>query len=198
MSSSKNSVTMPKEPTSEERLVGRVKWFNNKAGYGFLTVTDGSQAGTDIFAHHSAIGVTSQQYKYLVQGEYVEFGISATQNSKHVYQAANVCGINSGKLMCETRNETKFARTTYKTSGEQATQQSQPVVESVKLPRQSKAPAQQMNGEVQKNWTLVNVTNNASTQQPERASGSGRGSTGGRGGVTGRGRGRPRTNQSSK
>jgi len=198
MSSSKDSVTMPKEPTSEERLVGRVKWFNNKAGYGFLTVTDGSQAGTDVFVHHSALGVTSQQYKYLVQGEYVEFDISATQNSKHAYQATNVCGINSGKLMCETRNETKFARTTYKTSGEQSTQQSQPAVEPVKLPRQSKAPTQQTNNEVQKDWTLIKGTNNASTQQPERASGSGRGSTGGRGGATGRGRGRPRTTQPSK
>jgi len=54
---------------SNERLNGRVKWFNNKAGYGFITVTDGSQSGSDIFIHHSAISVADQQYKYLVQGE---------------------------------------------------------------------------------------------------------------------------------
>jgi len=59
-----------------ERLLGRVKWFNNKAGYGFITVTDGSHSGSDIFVHHSAIGVSSEQYRYLVQGEYVEFGLS--------------------------------------------------------------------------------------------------------------------------
>ena len=199
MSSSKDSVTMPKESTSEERLVGRVKWFNNKAGYGFLTVTDGSQAGTDIFVHHSAIGVTSQQYKYLVQGEYVEFDISSTQNGKHSYQAANICGINSGKLMCETRNESKIVRTTYKTTGEQLTQKSQPVVESVQLPRQPKVPTQQTNSEEQKDWTLIKGTKTVSTQQPEReTTNAGRGSSGGRGGATGRGRGRPRTTQPSK
>ena len=61
---------------ASEHLLGRVKWFNNKAGYGFITVTDGAQSGSDIFVHHSAINVENQQYKYLVQGEYVEFDMS--------------------------------------------------------------------------------------------------------------------------
>ena len=52
------------------RYLGRVKWFNNKAGYGFITVTDGDKSGSDIFAHHSSIGVSNQQYKYLVQSQY--------------------------------------------------------------------------------------------------------------------------------
>jgi cold shock CspA family protein len=38
---------------STERFTGRVKWFNNKAGYGFITATDGPNSGTDIFVHHS-------------------------------------------------------------------------------------------------------------------------------------------------
>ena len=139
MSSSKDSVTMPKGTTSEERLIGRVKWFNNKAGYGFITVTDGSRSGSDIFVHHTVIGVSSQQYKYLVQGEYVEFSISATQNSTHDFQASNVCGIKGGKLMCETRNEFKIARNNYKTSDAQ----SSTVVEPVKLPQQKKSPRDQ-------------------------------------------------------
>ena len=54
------------ETTSPERFTGRVKWFNNKAGYGFVTVTDGPKAGSDIFIHHSSIKVDSEQYKYLV------------------------------------------------------------------------------------------------------------------------------------
>ena len=55
-----------------ERLLGRVKWFNNKAGYGFITITDGTLSGTDVFVHHSSIKLQSeQQYRYLVQGEYV-------------------------------------------------------------------------------------------------------------------------------
>ena len=28
---------------------GRVKWFNNRAGYGFITVTDGEHNGIDVF-----------------------------------------------------------------------------------------------------------------------------------------------------
>ena len=35
--------------TPSERLIGRVKWFNNKAGYGFITVTDGERSGFRYF-----------------------------------------------------------------------------------------------------------------------------------------------------
>ena len=57
---------------SSARLVGRVKWFNNKSGFGFITVCNGEQKDNDIFAHYSAITSAEQsQYKYLVQGEYV-------------------------------------------------------------------------------------------------------------------------------
>ena len=58
MSSNKDVVTH----SASEQLTGRVKWFNNKAGYGFITVTDGSRSGSDIFVHHSSIQVENQQY----------------------------------------------------------------------------------------------------------------------------------------
>ena len=89
---------------------GRVKWFNNKTGYGFITITDGPKSGTDVFVHHSAIKVESEQYKYLMQGEYVDFSLSETTSKNHEFQAAEVCGIKGGKLMCETRRETKVSR----------------------------------------------------------------------------------------
>ena len=54
------------DSSSSEKFTGRVKWFNNKAGYGFVTVTDGSKSGSDVFIHHSAIKVDAEQYKYLV------------------------------------------------------------------------------------------------------------------------------------
>ena len=97
---------------STEIFIGRVKWFNNKTGYGFITVTDGKRSGNDIFVHHSAINVEGQ-YKYLVQGEYVEFAIVDTPSGKHECQASNVNGIKGGKLMCTTRHETNIARSNY-------------------------------------------------------------------------------------
>jgi len=99
------STSTPTQTTSP--IIGRVKWFNNKAGYGFITVTDGPTAGTDIFAHHSSITVSSEQYKYLVQGEYIQFTVITSEGTAHAVQAGNVSGINGGKLMCETRNEFK-------------------------------------------------------------------------------------------
>jgi hypothetical protein len=58
----------------------------------------------------------------LVQGEYVDFTLSnidkSKGDSKHDIHATNVTGINSGKLMCETRNEIRASKpkTAFKTS----------------------------------------------------------------------------------
>ena len=151
MSSSQVVVT----PVLAESLIGRVKWFNNKAGYGFITVTDGSRSGTDVFVHHSTIQVENQQYKYLVQGEYVEFELVNTATGAHEWQASNVHGIKGGKLMCETRNETKMARNAYKSVSQTET----PI--AVEQPRQQRAPRQpRTRGEGpregdKKEWSLV-------------------------------------------
>lgn len=126
MSSYKDSVT---PSASSEHLTGRVKWFNNKAGYGFITITDGARSGTDIFVHHSAIAVENQQYKYLVQGEYIEFDLVKTESKTHEWQASKVEGIKGGKLMCETRRDLKLARTEYKSNKkpeEQSAEQKMP------------------------------------------------------------------------
>tara|TARA_B100001057_G_scaffold321078_1_gene321290 strand:- start:1152 stop:1625 length:474 start_codon:yes stop_codon:yes gene_type:complete len=89
---------------------GRVKWFNNKQGYGFVTVVIGDKQGEDIFVHHSGVRVGEEQYKYLVQGEYVDFSLKTSESTAHPYQATNVTGVNEGKLMCETRNELRSQR----------------------------------------------------------------------------------------
>ena len=100
------------QTTNSERTNGRVKWFNNKAGYGFLTVSSGEAEGTDVFVHHTAICVSNEQFKYLVEGEYVEFVCgAASDSSKHKFQASDVRGVSGGKLMCETRNQARSART---------------------------------------------------------------------------------------
>lgn len=100
--------------TNCERLTGRVKWFNNKAGYGFITVTDGEHSNSDVFIHHTAINVSNQQYKYLVLGEYVEFDLVTLENDKYKYHAGNVNGVKGGKLMCETRHELKVSQNNYR------------------------------------------------------------------------------------
>jgi CspA family cold shock protein len=89
------------------RNVGKVKWFNNKAGYGFITASEGDNSGKDIFVHYSTINVSNPQYKYLVQGEYVEFDLVKSQNETHEFQATNVSGIKGGSIMCETRVQSR-------------------------------------------------------------------------------------------
>jgi cold shock CspA family protein len=147
MSSNKDVVT----PSASEQLTGRVKWFNNKAGYGFITVTDGPKSGSDIFVHHSSIKVDAQQYKYLVQGEYVEFALSSVASGDHEFQASDVSGIKGGKIMCETRHELVATRTSYKTQDKTHTHTQTPVEKAsddakpwtpVRKPRQQAAPTQ--------------------------------------------------------
>ena len=96
---------------SVQRSTGVVKWFNNKAGYGFLTLVGEGQTPEDIFVHHTSILVGTDQFKYLVQGEYVEFVLS-TDAGVHKCQASEVRGVNGGKLMCETQRENRAERTT--------------------------------------------------------------------------------------
>ena len=90
--------------SSTSVLTGQVKWFNSKTGYGFITIIDGEHAGKDIFTHYSSIQVTDSQYKFLVQGEYVELGLTKPESGDHEYQAINVTGIKGGKIMCEMRS----------------------------------------------------------------------------------------------
>jgi cold shock CspA family protein len=97
-------------PLSADRLLGQVKWFNNKAGYGFITVNDGDFSGKDIFIHYSAIRVTNSQYKYLVQGEYVEFSLVKSSTDGHEFQAVDISGVKGGALMCETRRNNRPVR----------------------------------------------------------------------------------------
>tara|TARA_A100001015_G_scaffold270583_1_gene323277 strand:+ start:20 stop:490 length:471 start_codon:yes stop_codon:yes gene_type:complete len=106
---SDTEVASPSE--SEVVHVGKCKWFNNKAGYGFITGVD-KISGTeqDIFVHHSALRVSEEQYKYLIQGEYVEFIMKKTEGGDHEWQADQVSGISGGKLMCETRREVRGYR----------------------------------------------------------------------------------------
>jgi CspA family cold shock protein len=94
-----------------QRLTGMVKWFNNKSGFGFITVSSECELkGKDIFTHYSSIRVTNSQYKYLVQGEYVGFTLVHSEKDKHEYQATDITGVMNGPIMCETRREAQSAQ----------------------------------------------------------------------------------------
>jgi cold shock CspA family protein len=96
---------------SAENLIGQVKWFNTKTGYGFITVCGGEYAQKDIFVHFSSIKIDDPQYLYLVQGEYVNFDLNKIESDKYEYHAVNVHGINGGSIMCELRrNQPEGAR----------------------------------------------------------------------------------------
>src|SRR5215470_6865212 len=65
----------------EEQVRGRIKWFNNSKGYGFI----GRDDGPDVFVHYSAI--PGDGYRTLQEGDLVEFEV--VQGPKGP-QAANV------------------------------------------------------------------------------------------------------------
>tara|TARA_Y100000996_G_scaffold316578_1_gene252783 strand:+ start:265 stop:618 length:354 start_codon:yes stop_codon:yes gene_type:complete len=101
--------------SGNSNYLGKVKWFNNKSGFGFITViSSGDLKNKDIFAHHSSIVVKENIYKYLVQGEYVEFSVQKVENKKsdvHENHATQITGILKNELMCETRSLNKeFSR----------------------------------------------------------------------------------------
>ena len=86
-----------------EKKIGNVKWFNNKAGFGFITMGENTDSPKDVFAHYSNINVKNSQYKYLVQGEYVEFNLTPTSEGEHEVQATSITGIQGGATLCERR-----------------------------------------------------------------------------------------------
>jgi CspA family cold shock protein len=62
-------------------MKGKVKWFNNKKGFGFIT----DEAGVDVFVHYS--GITAEGYKTLKAEQDVTFDVQETDKGA---QAINV------------------------------------------------------------------------------------------------------------
>ena len=66
----------------QEMAEGKVKWFNQDKGYGFIS----REGGDDLFVHYSEIQV--EGFKTLEEDAKVEFDITTGQNGK--LQASNV------------------------------------------------------------------------------------------------------------
>lgn len=99
-------------------IIGQVKWFNMKAGYGFINVRTGEHTGKDLFVHYTSVKVVNPQYRYLIAGEYVQFNVDTPSDGKHEFHAVNVSGIENGPLMCEARRDAAAAAVTTSTSPE--------------------------------------------------------------------------------
>lgn len=80
---------------------GKVKWFNNKKGYGFITDSEGK----DVFVHYSAI--MCDGFKSLNEGDIVEFEIGEGTTGRE--QAVNVNPILTLQMITETLKNEKLS-----------------------------------------------------------------------------------------
>lgn len=67
---------------------GKVKWFSDAKGYGFIQTEDDPMAGKDIFVHYTEI--VKDGYKSLAPGQSVEFELADTPKG---LQAKNVAPV---------------------------------------------------------------------------------------------------------
>ncbi|TSD76521.1 cold shock domain-containing protein CspD [Pseudomonas sp. KBS0710] len=84
------------------KISGKVKWFNNAKGYGFI-VEDGKSE--DLFAHFSAIQM--EGYKTLKAGQPVEFEIIQGPKGLHAVGICAACAAAPGSIHDEA-HETKL------------------------------------------------------------------------------------------
>ena len=86
--------------------LGRVKWFNSKLGYGFITTTLNGEE-VDIFVHQSNVRPNTSNYRTLREGEYISLNVSESGETR---QAIDVTGVNGGPLNCDLERNIRNSR----------------------------------------------------------------------------------------
>ena len=92
--------------------IGRVKWFNNQRGFGFISYSINGEE-KDIFVHHSGIKVQKENgFRTLKPGEYVSFDISQCEDNSESHKEKAVCvtGVNGGPLLVDVQRVIKENR----------------------------------------------------------------------------------------
>ena len=62
-------------------MIGKVKWFDSKKGYGFIL----TEEGREVFVHYT--GIVAEGFRALTEGQNVEFEIGSNEKGR---QAVNV------------------------------------------------------------------------------------------------------------
>lgn len=66
---------------------GKVKWFSDAKGYGFIQADNGIEGGSDVFVHYTEITSAKDEFRSLAPGQVVQFDLMATPKG---FQAKNV------------------------------------------------------------------------------------------------------------
>ena len=61
-------------------MIGKVKWFDSKKGYGFILLEDGGE----IFVHYT--GIVSEGFKALTEGQCVEYEIEQNERGRQAVE----------------------------------------------------------------------------------------------------------------
>ena len=91
-------IKMTEENMNENTVgeyIGRVKWFNKKKGYGFITLLS-NEEDKDVFFHYSSI--VSDNFKIVYPGEYVSFDTITVEEKVN---CTNIRGIMGRELLID-------------------------------------------------------------------------------------------------
>ncbi len=92
--------------SSQSRVSGRVKWFDNRKGFGFINNLSND---AEVFVHHTGLSSQTGVFRTLYPGEYIEFDLHHDDQSNRDY-AVNVTGVKGGSLLCENQGTRLMVR----------------------------------------------------------------------------------------